>query len=337
MTWVAIGAAAATVVVGAVSSKKSSDRAKKESERARRAALSAEERSLLATEESELMMSPFMGSESAANRQLMIEMGLTPPRETIDSYRDNYQRERRDLVSQISSIEASNKKKKKKGKFGGLVKEGFKGALSGNVEDAVYKGYKDSRKLGSVEDLNQQLIDLDSNYEDKKAEIEALNAQPRVESQPGTAFMSTPGYRGAQQAGIEAVNAGAAGAGSLYSGSRGEALSSVGQQVQQSYYTNYMNILQGMASPTSTSNMANINIGQAGQIGRQNIAANTQAAGYRMAGTEAENQFMADAIGGVTSGVGAYMNRPQGQQEPQQVPQQNTGAPINQTDYSNWV
>lgn len=59
--------------------------------------------------------------------------------------------------------------------------------------------------------------------------------------QVGAEYQQTPAYMAAREAGISAVDAGAAGAGQLYSGRRGEALRDVGQQVEQQYYTDAMN------------------------------------------------------------------------------------------------
>ena len=119
-----------------------------------------------------------------------------------------------------------------------------------------------------------------------------------------------PGYSDAIDAGVRTVNQGEANAGNLYSGSRGLALRDAGQNVQQSYYTNYMNLLQNMANPKSTTNMASVGVGQAGTIGAQNISATNQANAYRMAGTEAQNAAIADITGALGSGISAYMNRP---------------------------
>ena len=121
--------------------------------------------------------------------------------------------------------------------------------------------------------------------------------------QQTNAYMNNPSYQGAIAAGSEAVNTGAANAGALYSGSRGEALKEVGQSVQQSYYNNYMNMLSNLANPSTATNLANINIGAQGAIGQQNIAATNLANENRSAVT-------ADIMGGVTTAAGAYMNRP---------------------------
>lgn len=59
--------------------------------------------------------------------------------------------------------------------------------------------------------------------------------------QVGSEYQDTPAYRAAQEMGIEAVNTGAAGTGSLYSGRRGRELRDVGQEVEQGYYTDAMN------------------------------------------------------------------------------------------------
>ncbi len=113
----------------------------------------------------------------------------------------------------------------------------------------------------------------------------------------GSDYQNNPAYAAAREAGMDTVNAGAAGAGTLYSGARGEALRDVGQGVEQDYYfdamnrrrdmmgarraqfgadrsarggayesdqsrgqsyfNNYMTMLSDMANPVSTTNLAN--------------------------------------------------------------------------------
>lgn len=114
----------------------------------------------------------------------------------------------------------------------------------------------------------------------------------------GASYQQSPAYMRAIEAGTEAVDAGAAAGGSLYSGRRGEALRDVGAGVERDYYmdamnrrqlmmdarrrerargiterggevargrareseayTNYMNLLADLASPTTTTNLANM-------------------------------------------------------------------------------
>lgn len=59
--------------------------------------------------------------------------------------------------------------------------------------------------------------------------------------QVGNEYQDTGAYQAAREQGMEAVNQGAAGTGSLYSGRRGEALRDVGQDVEQQYYMDAMN------------------------------------------------------------------------------------------------
>ncbi|GAF87019.1 unnamed protein product, partial [marine sediment metagenome] len=124
----------------------------------------------------------------------------------------------------------------------------------------------------------------------------------------GTSYMSSPAYDAARGAGISAVNQGTANTGSLYSGARGEALRDVGQGVQQQFYTNYMNMLQNMATPSATGSVASLGMGQAATIGGQNIAAQNTASNYQMQGVAAQNAANADLFGGIANIGSAYMN-----------------------------
>lgn len=64
--------------------------------------------------------------------------------------------------------------------------------------------------------------------------------------QVGNEYQQTGAYQAARDQGMEAVNAGAATTGSLYSGRRGEALRDVGQDVEQQYYMDAMNRRESM-------------------------------------------------------------------------------------------
>lgn len=57
----------------------------------------------------------------------------------------------------------------------------------------------------------------------------------------GAEYQQSPAYQRAIEQGTRTVNQGAAGAGTLYSGARGEALRDMGQEVEQGYYFDAMN------------------------------------------------------------------------------------------------
>ena len=88
-------------------------------------------------------------------------------------------------------------------------------------------------------------------------------------------YTQSPIYQQLMSSGMDAVNQGAAGSGSLYSGARGEALRDVGQQAMlganqqnMSAYTNYMsglNNLMGIGQQTSA-NIGNLGLQRAGTM-----------------------------------------------------------------------
>lgn len=149
--------------------------------------------------------------------------------------------------------------------------------------------------------------------------------------QVGDAYQQTPAYEAARTAGVEAVDTAAAGAGGLYSGRRGEALRDVGQDVEQRYYFDamdrlqqqmqarrglreadlmrrgalyetdvgreagaygdFMGRLERMSTPTTTTNLASVGMGEAmgtaadiGATERGLTELSTGAAGARQAG-----------------------------------------------------
>jgi hypothetical protein len=261
-------------------------------------------------------LSPFMGSEAAANNQLMVEMGMATPESLVSDYEAkraqltrDYEQERAALVPAAASDDG-----------------GFAERPEGMSDEdwAVYSGWQGKRPSSVAA---SDMAALEAKYNQSMAD---LGAPPSAQAMGS--YMQAPGYQGAIDEGVRAVDTAAAGGGYLYSGARGEKLRDVGQNVQQSYYSNYMNLLQNMANPKSTTNVSNIGIGQAGSIGAQNIAAADRASGFQLAGQEARGQFIADAAGGLGSAVGAYMDRPAASGGPQ-----NVGAPINQPNNTGWV
>ena len=82
---------------------------------------------------------------------------------------------------------------------------------------------------------------------------------------------------------------------------RGEAVGAI-QGREDEYYTNYMNLLGNLASPTTATNIANLETGHAGDVAQQRIGAQTSANKYNLMGAQAQSAATADiagAIGGV--------------------------------------
>ena len=142
-----------------------------------------------------------------------------------------------------------------------------------------------------------------------------------------------PGYQAVMDESLRAATlSNQMAGGTAYGGRRLAEAGKVGAGVQQSYYNNYMNMLQNMSSPPAATNLAGMGMGQAQSIGQQNIAATGMANDYRMQGTAASNAAIGDVMGGITNmfagGMqGGYFN---GGSSPQQV-----GLPINQS--GNWI
>ena len=148
-------------------------------------------------------------------------------------------------------------------------------------------------------------------------------------------YQDNPAYRAMLEETSRNVNQFAAGAGSLYSGRRGEALreasaatkmnfyrdladreqraheqniarrgEAVGamQGREDEYYTNYMNLLQNLSGPTTATNIANLETGHAGTLAKQDIAATADVNKYNLMGQQAKGAATADiagAVGGV--------------------------------------
>lgn len=129
---------------------------------------------------------------------------------------------------------------------------------------------------------------------------------------PGQEFTTrdmsdVPGYQAVMDESLRAVEQSAVSSGSTaYGGRRLEAAGEVGAGVQQSYYNNYMNMLQNLATPTVATNLSSMGMNQGVQMGQQNIAATNQSNQYMMAGAAARNAQQADLMGGIFNlGAGA--------------------------------
>ncbi len=181
--------------------------------------------------------------------------------------------------------------------------------------------------------------------------------------QVGAGYQDTPAYAAAREAGVEAVEAGAAGGGTLYSGSRGKALRDVGQGVEQayyqdamnrranmmgarrgqrredigrrgreygaersreqSYYNNYMNLLNQLAAPTTTTNIAAMGT-SIGKAEAANLLGTARNVGDLQMGQAANDAAM---WGDIATGAGqvaeAWINRDREEATQGPVMQQN--------------
>ena len=155
----------------------------------------------------------------------------------------------------------------------------------------------------------------------------------------GMGYTENPAYQAMIEETMKNVNQGFAGAGGLYSGARGKGLREASARTQMDFYrdladreqrayegdltrrgnllgremgredqyfTNYMNTLQSIANPAATTNIANIETGQAANMARipgQTAAAVGEA---NLMGTQAQNQMVAD----LASGIGTAISSP---------------------------
>jgi len=71
-----------------------------------------------------------------------------------------------------------------------------------------------------------------------------------------------------------------------------------------------MNMLQNLSNPTTATNIANLEAGNAANVSNINSQATADANRARYEGTAAENAGLADVTAGIGSMAGAWMNRP---------------------------
>ena len=168
-------------------------------------------------------------------------------------------------------------------------------------------------------------------------------------SRIGTSYQDTPAYRAAVEQGVEAVDAGAAATGSLYSGRRGEALRDVGQDVEQRYYfdaadrmrdiygrrgqeragylgrlgvetaaetgrqqsayNNYMQLLAGISAPTTATNIENLRQGAATGEGAMLLGTARNIGDLSIGAAGAEQAAIADISSGLMKVGEAFIDR----------------------------
>ena len=134
-----------------------------------------------------------------------------------------------------------------------------------------------------------------------------------------TGYRESPAYQAAQDASrvaemeaIDTINQDAANQGTLYSGRRGEALIDRARRgsyeragIEQTYYQNYLNMLQDMARPTATTAVSGYEYNTANQAGQNYLDAARTNLSARLGGTSEAARM---ALGNLRTGEeGAYL------------------------------
>lgn len=224
--------------------------------------------------------------------------------------------------------------------------------LEGEFLAAPGTGYRGTQGYQNMMGMYDEYGDIIGRPSYEAIKDPLLQYQQMVEG--GVDVTQMPGYQDIVKERLSAVSQGAAGAGALYSGRRGEALAQVGGEAQRSFatdylnrqqgiagslsaiesgrmdryggltsaragtesqfYTNYMNMLQNQANPGAAQNLAALGVNQGLQVGQQNIGAQQAASGVSLQGTQAEGAALADLVSGAGNVASAYMSRPQQQQ-----------------------
>ena len=104
---------------------------------------------------------------------------------------------------------------------------------------------------------------------------------------------------------------------------------------ENQFYSNYMNMLQNMASPQVAQNLSALGVNQGMAMGQQNIGAQTTASNYNLQGVGAQNAAIADLSKGAANIATAYMNRPQQPNMVQNAPMQQPMIIPQQAGYTN--
>lgn len=80
---------------------------------------------------------------------------------------------------------------------------------------------------------------------------------------------------------------------------------------EESFYNNYMNLLQAQANPAAATNLASLGVNQAAQQNQQNAQFTANQNANIIGGANYQGGVIADTTGAIASGLDSYMNRPQ--------------------------
>ena len=117
-----------------------------------------------------------------------------------------------------------------------------------------------------------------------------------------------PGFQASVDQSVRSAEQSAVSSGSTaYGGRRLEAAGEAGAGVQQSYYNNYMNMLQNLESPETATNLSSMGMNQGIAMGAQDIGATNMANMYMMEGAGAMQAGYADMMGAMQNMSGINM------------------------------
>ena len=136
---------------------------------------------------------------------------------------------------------------------------------------------------------------------------------------PSTAYRSSPAYsaaldasRVAEEEAIDTINQDAANSGTLYSGTRGEALVDRAKRgsyeragIEQSYYQNYLNMLRDLSQPTATAALSGYQADIADRTGQNYLQSARAGLDAQTRGTAAAEQLRLGTMR--TGDEGAYL------------------------------
>ena len=122
----------------------------------------------------------------------------------------------------------------------------------------------------------------------------------------GEAYKDTPGYNNMMESSRRAVDQTAGGFGGT-SDRRAEAAAAPSAAADASYYTNYMNMLSNMASPTTSTNVGSLGVGQAATLGAQGGGVYGSMASHALNADIGQQNQLRDVIGAGMTGYGNSM------------------------------
>lgn len=246
-------------------------------------------------------LDPYVGRANIAAQQLQAEMGLPQYGGSSGGFSMDADKAR---MSEIDALMSG---------MSPTISVG--GGRVSNPEEVRddERGAQRRRNRGGVaaaraSEANPEYDELSREREEIQARIGTPYMYEPQREYKARSMSEIPGFQAVMDESLGAAEQSAMSSGStLYGGRRLEAAGKVGAGVQQSYYNNYMNLLQNMANPAVATNLAGMGVGQAQSIGQQNIAATGMANDYRMQGVGAQNAAFSDLMGGAVQLGSGYM------------------------------
>lgn len=184
--------------------------------------------------------------------------------------------------------------------FGGAADHDFKASQKAQRAEYERGRAHNIKRFGEAEERLSPWMDAEASA--REAMAGELGLGPTEFS--GEAYKDTPGYSNMLESSRRAVDQTAGGYGGTTDRRAAEA-AAPSAAADASYYTNYMNMLSNMASPTTSTNVGSLGVGQAATLGAQGGGVYGSMASHALNANIGQQNQLRDVVG---AGMTAYGN-----------------------------